>query len=40
MAKTCPECGTSRMEPYGVSNDSKRELRYRCNKCGFKEGLL
>jgi predicted RNA-binding Zn-ribbon protein involved in translation (DUF1610 family) len=37
MVKNCPECGTRRMEPYAVSKDSKHELLYRCNKCGFKE---
>ncbi len=39
MAKTkiCPQCGASPMEPYAVSEDNQHELRYRCNKCGFKE---
>ena len=38
MVKICPKCGHKPMEPY--AHDSKHELLWRCNKCGFKEGFL
>jgi predicted RNA-binding Zn-ribbon protein involved in translation (DUF1610 family) len=35
MVKICPKCGHKPMEPY--AHDSKHELLWRCNKCGYKE---
>lgn len=35
--KFCPECGSSELERYGISNDDTNSYFIKCKKCGFSD---